>query len=256
MLTDAQKGFFKEQGYLRIPGVFSADEVRQLQEELDWVFATWADHNAAWKGPWREKYMTEEQRNAAALVALNDMHLHSDLWLRTACDPRLTGIVGDLIGPDVELHHTTLHAKPPEVGSPFPLHQDNAFFAHEGPGYVDTILHLDPAPEETGCLRFVPGSHRHGPLQHIRDGAPHLPTDRYRLADTTPVPAEAGDVILFSLWTVHGSDLNRTDRWRRAVRLGYRDPANPQLDGHAMGRMGWMVRGRRPKVPATAEQKR
>ena len=164
MLTDEQKAFYRDRGYLRIPGVFEPSEVEAMRAELDWIFSTWADHNAAWKGPWREAYMTEAQRETAVLVAINDMHLHSELWLRIACDRRLV--------------------------------------------------------------------------------------------DTVPVTAEAGDVVLFSLWTVHGSDLNRLDHWRRAVRLGYRDPANPQLDGHALGRLGWVVRGRRPRVAATMELKR
>ena len=251
MLSDEQIRSYHELGYVRVQGLFNASEVQQMREELEWIFFTWADHTAAWKGPWREEYLTEEERKTAVLVALNDMHLHSELWLRISGDRRMVDAVADLVGPDVELHHTTLHAKPPEVGSPFPLHQDNAFFAHEQPAYVDAILHLDPTPEEAGCLRFLPGSHKQGPLTHIREGAPHLPTDCYRLEDTTPVTADAGDVVLFNLWTIHGSDSNHTGHWRRAVRLGYRDPANRQLDGHALGRLGWMVRGRRPKAEAT-----
>lgn len=251
MLSQEQIAFYHAQGYLRVPALFSAAEVEELRQELDWIFSTWADHGAAWQGPWREVYMSEKERREAVLVAINDMHLHSALWLRVAGDARLVGVVSELLGPDVELHHTTLHAKPPQVGSPFPLHQDNAFFAHQHPAYVDAILHLDPTPEEAGCLCFLPGSHQQGPLPHIREGAPHLPTDRYRLAEAIRVPAAAGDMVLFSLWTIHGSDLNRTSHWRRAVRLGYRDPANPQLDGHALGRLGWMVKGRRPKVATT-----
>ncbi|MCC7263951.1 MAG: phytanoyl-CoA dioxygenase family protein [Candidatus Latescibacteria bacterium] len=253
MLSATQIEDYHRDGYLLVPAVFNPAEVAELREELDWIFAAWADHNAAWQGPWREVYMDEAQRQQAVLVAINDLHLHSARWQQAAAHPRLTAALAALLGPDVELHHTTLHAKPPQVGSPFPLHQDNAFFAHQTPAYADAILHLDDAPEEAGCLRFVPGSHRLGPLAHIREGgAPHLPTDQYRLADTAPVPARAGDVVLFNLWTIHGSDLNHTPHWRRAVRLGYRDPANLQLDGHALGRLGWMVRGRRQKNATTA----
>lgn len=250
MLSENQKAFYHRNGYLHVPQVFDGQTVRLLSDELDWIFETWADHDAAWRGPWRETYMTEAERQRAKLVAINDMHLHSDLWNRATADPRLVDGLADLLGPNVELHHTTLHAKPPETGSPFPLHQDNAFFAHEQPAYIDAIIHIDDAPEDSGCLRFIPGSHLDGPLVHLRDGAPHLPTDRYRLADTVPVPASAGDVVLFCLWTIHGSDLNRTGLWRRVVRFGYRDPANPQVDGFALGRYGWIVRGRRPKVDA------
>jgi phytanoyl-CoA hydroxylase len=251
MLTLEQKTFYQAHGYLHVKGLITPHEQQELSEELEWIFSTWANHDAAWQGPWREKYMSETESSAATLIAMNDMHLFSDQWNRMTGDPRIVGCIADLIGPDVELHHTTLHAKPPETGSPFPLHQDNAFFAHAQASYVDAILHIDAAPEEAGCLRFIPGSHKQGPLPHIRNGgAPHLSPDEVQFSDTVAVPAEAGDVIFFSLWTIHGSDLNRTNLWRRVVRIGYRDPANPQIDGHALGRLGWMVQGRRQKGEA------
>ena len=73
--------------------------------------------------------------------------------------------LADLIGPNVELHHTTLHLKPPETGMPFPLHQDSPFYQHEGFGYVDAIVHLDDTNDDNGSLRFIPGSHLRGDLQ-------------------------------------------------------------------------------------------
>jgi hypothetical protein len=117
---------------------------------------------------------------------------------------------------------------------------------------VDALIHVDDATLENGCLRFLPGSHRGGHLDHVvkmEDGtpcSPHLPTDKYRLVDTVPCPAEAGDVVAFSIYTIHGSEINKTDRWRRLVRVGYRDPLNPQIAGQSMGRAGIMVHGIRP----------
>ena len=68
------------------------------------------------------------------------------------------------------------------------------------------------------------------------------------------MPADTGDVVLFSYYTVHGSALNRTSQWRRLVRFGYRDPANAQVAGTAHGRQGPMLCGqKRPsesKAPA------
>lgn len=257
VLTPSQVEFYRDHGYLRMKGLIKPDILQKLSDELDWIFSTWADHESAWQGPWRDRYMSVEERAAAQLIAMNDMHLYSDLWNRITGDPCMVDCVADLIGPNIELHHTTLHAKPPETGSPFPLHQDQAFFGHEKDSYVDAILHIDAAPEDAGCLRFIPGSHKNGPLTHIHNGgAPHLSPDEYRFSDTVAVPAEAGDVVFFNLWTIHGSDLNRTDLWRRVVRVGYRDPANPQVDGHALGKLGWMVRGRRHKTRSAIEMTR
>ena len=67
-----------------------------------------------------------------------------------------------------------------------------------------------------------------------------------------PVPARRGDVVLFSIYTVHGSYINRTDRVRRMVRMGYRNPDNAQVAGQSLGRPGWMVKGRRAR-PEGAE---
>jgi phytanoyl-CoA hydroxylase len=251
MLSEKQVGFFSDNGYVRIPGVFSENDVETLRCELDELIQTWATTTKGWTGPWRLVYMSPDVEQRSTLTALHDLHFYSAAWCRAVTDARLVGAMADLVGPNVELHHTTLHDKPPETGMPFPLHQDSPFYQHEGPAYVDAIIHLDDTNDENGCLRFVAGSHKNGHLEHITvaDGkpvSPHLSTQEWRLADTIACPAKAGDVVAFSIYTVHGSNVNRTDRWRRLVRVGYRDPMDRQLSGQSLGRAGPMVRGIRP----------
>jgi len=255
MLTQQQCIFFHDYGYLRIPKVFTAAEMQVLSDELNQIIQDWATTNAGWTGPWRHVYMDPEVEKRAMLTHINDFHIHSGAWYRALSHPPLVEAMADLLGPLVEVHHTTLHCKPPESGMPFPMHQDSAFYQHEGDGYVDAVIHVDDATEENGCLKFLPGSHKWGHLEHItQDSSPHLPTDRYRLADAVPCPAETGDVVVFSIYAVHGSEINRSSRWRRMVRVGYRDPRCRQIGGYALGRLGWMVRGVRP-VEARADEK-
>ena len=252
MLSDQDIATYRETGYLRIPAVFDADEVGELRTDLDGLLQDWATTSAGWTGPWRQVYMSPDVEQRSMLTHLHDLHLYSAAWCRAVMKERLAEAMAELLGgPNVELHHTTLHLKPPETGMPFPLHQDSPFYQHEGAGYVDAIVHLDDTTDENGCLRFIPGSHARGHLEHITevDGeavSPHLPTDAWRLDDTAPVAANAGDVVAFSIYTVHGSKINRTDRWRRLVRVGYRDPLNRQLGGQALGRAGPIVSGVRP----------
>lgn len=247
MLTLQQRSFFEENGYVCIPGVFTPKEMKVLSDELDRIIQDWATTNAGWTGPWRQVYMSPDVEKRAMLTHMNDFHIHSGAWYRALSHPRLVEAMADLLGPYVEAHHTTLHCKPPESGMPFPMHQDSAFYRHEGFGFVDAVIHVDDATEENGCLKFLPGSHKLGHLEHITENCtPHLPTDRYRLADAVPCPAASGDVVAFSIYTVHGSEINRTNRWRRVVRVGYRDPRCRQISGYALGRPGWMVRGVRP----------
>lgn len=251
MLTQDQIDSFHENGFLRLEQVYAPDELRQMSDELDYVIQNFANWGAAWKGPWRERYMDEEENLKATLVAIHEIQHYSAAWTRALANPRLADELAQLLETDcVELHHMTLHAKPPDAGAPFPMHQDLPFYTHSDGRYLDTLVHLDNADEESGCIKFLPGSHRLGPLKHILgpDTAPHLPTEQYRLEDAVSLPAKAGDVVVFSIWTIHGSAVNHSGRWRRLVRMGYRDPRNAQVAGQAMGRPGIIVKGVRPKI--------
>jgi hypothetical protein len=253
VLTPEQVEFYNENGYLHIPQMFTQAETDELSDHLDWLIETWAIKDQGWTGPWRKKYMDAATEKKSQLIALHDLYYYSDAWSRAVTKKKLAGAMADLIGPVVELHHSTLHVKPPESGHPFPMHQDWAFYKHANERYVDVLVHLDDTRHENGEIRFLAGSHKNGPLEHItRDEegkgcTPHLPFERYKLEDTVAVPARRGDVVLFNIFTIHGSYINVTDRMRRLVRIGYKDPTNQQTEGQSKERPSWIVWGRRPK---------
>jgi hypothetical protein len=259
-LTAEQVAFYHEHGFLRIPQVFTPAEMDALDRELTILLGTWATDGAGWTGPWRKVYMDAETEKKSKLIAMHDLQHYSSAWNAAVSNPRLCDAMADLIGPNVELHHSTLHAKPPETGHPFPMHQDNAFYQHRDNRYADVLVHLDDTSPENGEIRFLDGSHKLGALDHVTmtpEGpcTPHLPTDKWHLADTVPVPARRGDVVVFNIFTIHGSYINRTDRIRRMVRIGYRDPENEQLGGQSHGRQERIVRGMRPNAQAVTKAK-
>jgi phytanoyl-CoA hydroxylase len=252
-LSADQVAFYHEHGYLRIPQVFSPDEMAALDHELETMIAKWASNDVGWVGPWRKVYMDEATEKKSKLIAMHDLQLYSQAWCAAVTQSRMCDAMADLLGDNVELHHSTLHAKPPETGHPFPMHQDWAFYKHEDGRYVDVLVHLDDTNDENGSIRFLDGSHKLGALEHVTmtpDGpcTPHLPTDNYHLEDTVPVHAKRGDIVVFNIFTIHGSYINRTKRMRRMVRVGYRDPDNTQTWGQSLDRPGLMVRGMRPKA--------
>lgn len=253
MLTQEQVNFYNEHGYLHIPKVFTPAETDELADELDRLVEDWAFTSPGWTGPWRQAYMDPEVEKQSKLTAMHDLHLYSSAWARAVTNPRLVAALAQMIGPNVELHHSTMHIKPPQTGHPFPMHQDHPFYAHENERYVDVLVHLDDTCHENGEIRFLDGSNKMGALEHItmtEDGpcTPHLPTDQYRLEDTVPVPAKRGDVVCFCYYTIHGSYINTTRQPRRMVRVGYRDPHNRQVYGQSMGRPGLIVAGYRERV--------
>jgi phytanoyl-CoA hydroxylase len=210
-----------------------------------------------WTGSWRRELMDKKTEKNAKIDAMHDLQHYSDVWARAVVKPKLAGAMSDLLDGPVELHHSTMHVKPPGTGMPFPMHQDYAFYQHLDNRYVDVLVHLDDTSHENGEIRFLDGSHKGGALDHINvsDGkfcTPHLPQSQYRLQDSVAVPAKAGDVVCFNIHTIHGSHINTTKKPRRLVRIGYRHPDNVQVAGQSVGREGPIVWGRRPRSgPAT-----
>ncbi|HAA73601.1 TPA: phytanoyl-CoA dioxygenase [Candidatus Latescibacteria bacterium] len=225
MLTTEQVDYYHEHGYVKAEGLFTEAESEELALEMTRVIEEWGEETIGWRGPWRDRYLAEDERLNTKAVFMHNPHFYSSAWGRVIFHSGLTDSVRALIGDAVQWHHAVLHAKPPELGTPFPMHQDYPFYPHDGPNFVDCLLHLDDTPKESGCLRVVPGSHKLGPLVHNLgpETSPHLPPETYHpdKVESSEVPAEEGDVIFFSYQTIHWSDCNRTDAWRKSVRFGY-----------------------------------
>ena len=183
-LTQDQVDTFNENGFLRLEKVFDAETVARQSQELERLMQEWATQGPGWKGPWRQAYMTAEEDERARLDILSDLPSYSEEFYRAVTDDKLVGAVADLLGTSVEYHHTVLHAKGPEMGTPFPMHQDHPFYAHEGPGYIDALLHIDDTTEANGCLKFHRWRRCREP--QARPAAPHRAR---RLERHTPSPS-------------------------------------------------------------------
>ncbi|NKB71353.1 MAG: hypothetical protein GKR89_30125 [Candidatus Latescibacteria bacterium] len=226
MLTREQVEAYKRDGYVKVEGLFEAGQVETLGAEMDWIIGEWwGEDSIGWRGPWRDHYLPAGQQEATRAVFLPNPQQYSAAWGRVLYHEGLVDGVRSLIDGPVQWHHTILHGKPPERGTPFPMHQDYPFYPHDGPAFVDCLLHLDDTPLESGCLQVVPGSQAQGPLEHITGDhtRPYLSPEQYHpdRLPTVPVPARAGDVIFFSYYLIHWSDLNQTPDWRRSVRIGF-----------------------------------
>src|SRR5437879_8244914 len=67
MLSQKQIEFFNENGYLRIPQVYTPEEVDAMRRELDQLIQDWATTNMGWSGPWRQVYMSPEVEQRSML---------------------------------------------------------------------------------------------------------------------------------------------------------------------------------------------
>lgn len=240
-LTVEQRRFYDENGFILAPGLLTADEAADLRAEAHAIAAEQGAADATWGSV---------RSGDTRLTHCHDVHFRSAAFTRLLVDPRFTGVAQAIIGPNVQLHHTKMFVKPPERGSPFPMHQDFPYFPHRDHSMIAAIVHLDDAPDEKGCLRVYPGSHKLGPLPAIGEDH-HLPEDRFPLDGATPVPARAGDVVFFSYLLAHGSGVNRSGEPRTTVLVQLRDPADPPLvEKHGSRGQGMMLAGVDPTAGA------
>jgi ectoine hydroxylase-related dioxygenase (phytanoyl-CoA dioxygenase family) len=249
-ITGEQETFYRENGYLLVRGLFTPEEAATYRAEGHALIERLSQHDkveATW-GSARGVAGGKETQ----LLHCHSVEFHVAAFTQLIVDPRLTDIAAALIGgPNVQLHHTKLFIKPPEKGSPFPIHQDHPFFPHERHSMIAAIIHFDDAPEEKGCLRIVPGSHTRGPIEHESAGGYHLPFEQYPLESSVALPAQAGDVLFFSYLTIHGSGINVSDEARTTLLVQMRDPMDPPLySGRHEAGEGLMLRG---VLPAGAE---
>ena len=156
-----------------------------------------------------------------------------------------------LLGADIKQVAQQIHWKPPGAErTGFRFHQDLRFrerqdaFRDLMTSYITTGLAIDPATRENGCLRIIPGSHRLGYLG-LSDDGPLMKgvTEEpvLRAAGLDPdaivdIELEPGDLVMWSLLTVHGSAINRSQKDRAFLLSSYVKAANSD-------RGEWTVRG-------------
>jgi Protein involved in biosynthesis of mitomycin antibiotics/polyketide fumonisin len=147
-------------------------------------------------------------------------------------------IAKQLLGPNAYgvFEHAIL--KPAGIGAPTPWHQDEAFRFDYAPGYkeISIWMPLQPVDTSSGCLEFIPGSHRERVLRHAspsNDPRIHglMCVDNFDETKAVPGPLPAGGCTIHHCRTLHHAGANISPNPRRAYILAFALPlkVNPKL---------------------------
>ncbi len=212
---------FNEQGFYLAKGVFSHDEIDELEVEFDRIVtqlqSSGEEINARWQGAAVERL----QASDTVVLHTHNVQCFSAKWLAALLHPGFLEIASALLGPDVILHHTKLFQKPGERGAPFPMHQDWGYFPTRKDTMLAGVIHVSHATDAMGCFRLYPGSHRLGRMGGTMGGGQEeesrILRENYPIEGSTPVEAEPGDVLFFHYFLIHGSLPNRSSETRKTV---------------------------------------
>ncbi len=222
-LADVERRFYAATGHLTVPIVFAAAEMDAAIADAE----AWGESFLADLAPdQRRWYVDGGVKARTVLRKLDNPHAARPAFMKLASDPRLVGLVEEIIGPGVSVYFSQIFFKPPEGGGPKPMHQDNFYFGPADPQRLVTAwVALDTATVDNGCLQFGEGSHRKPLLVHTAPAdEPYnlqIPAEIAAAIEMTPAPVPKGGVSFHHGGTLHQSGVNRSSRWRRAVAFHY-----------------------------------
>ncbi len=265
MLSQAQKTFFDEQGYLVVEDVFDQQQIldpvrAEYVRLLDSLIAGWVRSGRI--APFAREADFFDKLNVCyaagcdwfqpmdislpgdRIYADTPMHFGPAVFdLITA--PALLDIAESLIGPEITsnpIQHVRL--KPParslKAGeirahiSHTDWHQDKGV-AHDEADDTDMITvwcAVTDATVENGCLQVIP-------KQAAQPLLPHCPKSQTAIADNfidadraVPLPVRSGGIVIFHPLTPHSSLENKSDRFRWSFDIRFNRTGQPTGRSH------------------------
>jgi len=224
-LTDSQIRNFRTFGFLKLPGLLSADEIDKCRQELDLSMPppTYNGSNGSNGSP-----NGQGRDRSVKGGGLNDFAMLSDaptpFTASLLDDDRFADVAQQLLGRPVLGVSTNGRIWRGDTQ----WHPDMAELGFTGMRFA---IYLDPLTADNGALRFVPGSHVDPLFSQMSRDVPG--TFGVEGAD---LPAyvcecETGDVIVFHLAIWHAA-FNGSAR-RQAQLVYYEDPSTPELQQQA-----------------------
>jgi ectoine hydroxylase-related dioxygenase (phytanoyl-CoA dioxygenase family) len=226
-----------EKGYAIVRGLFDKSEMAEIQAESARIYAEGLKHHASYRH--KNLYyeiLPESFKGQRYMLQAHWFAWISPLFEKLRRDPRYLRVLEPLLGRDIKQPAQQIHWKPPGAGlTGYRFHQDLRFRERNGAyrdlmtAWINTGLAIDPATRANGCLRVISGSHEKGYLGLSDDGPlmkgatqdEELKKAGLDLRDIVDVELEPGDLAIWGLLTVHGSDANRSEKDRAFAISGY-----------------------------------
>lgn len=159
-----------------------------------------------------------------------------DFWRRFLCASGVLALPRTLLGETFLLIRSAAFIKYPGSAAFVGWHCDADLWGHRCDAGLTAWIPLTPAPLESGCLQFIPGSHRavHGQLYWDLRHPFHKVMDVTGAPPPVPVAAAVGDCIVMDRRTVHASEPNRSEHDRIGLVLAFARCAHADLNESAL----------------------
>ena len=233
MLTREDVSFYHDNGYLLYKKpVFSAERFAKLKDIFEELFRSRGDVRGD---------------------ELHVPHFHDKRLLEFLLADEVLDLVEPLIGPDIALFSSHFIAKEPFIGRATPWHEDSSYWKGRFDRFDQIVtiwLAMDRTDAENGCMKVIPGTHRHGFSEYeavdleghtfsekIRDGS-------FDESQAVYFELEPNECSLHDGRIIHGADANTSPRRRAGYTMRYISQTMKFIPEGNPGHVIWHARGR------------
>ncbi len=228
MLSAEQVQFFRDNGYLKVPGALSSAEVKELRDATARLIESGPTPGMT-PGE-RKDYQYGRVKGAdKVLRRIENVIGKGEAFLRLLGHPVLLDAAAKIVGEQFVPTYDSCVIKMPGRGVEVPWHRDGGgprmFFDDPQTGRrfpaVNFDFYLDESTEKTGALWVVPGSNK-----EVENRAPQLArAGQYAgVPGAMMVPMQPGDMLLHDVTLYHGSpETEDAPSIRRVIYYEFRD---------------------------------
>lgn len=215
MLSQDQKDFYDQNGYLMIENAVSPDQLAKLRAITANLIEASRNVTAS-----NDVYDLDKGHSAEAprLTRIKVSHKQDPYFWHVLRNSVMTEVLNDLLGPDTTLLTSKLNTKAPGGGAAVEWHQDWAFYPHTNDDLLVFGLMLEDVDADNGPLMVVPGTHKGPLLSHHMNGVfagaidPDDPL--FEKDKIVTLTGKAGSMTIHHARILHGSAPNVSNRPR------------------------------------------
>jgi len=218
-ISDLTRDFDRD-GVVALGQVLDDGAVDQLRDRLDRLCF---DQDGRGLPGVRDLADHIDGRSDQSVVQRVNLYQLDDEFERLVHRNDVLDLVTAILGPNIQLLRDQCFYKPRRCGGEVYMHQDNRYWHLDPAHAVVLFIALDDCTIETGCVHYIPGSHRGGRVDHVRaaDGRSILLEAVADKARSVPLELHAGAASLHHCQVLHWSPPNRSSQPRRAHTIEY-----------------------------------
>jgi len=225
LISEKQKLFFKEEGYLVIENLIDQFEVGYY----DRLYNSFLD-NSIDASRYRSDLSGSEGKKERITQIMVPSKLVPEL-LQKPIHQKALQISKELMGDDIELDFDMLITKAPHTNTITPWHQDAAYWIDMPDKRAASCwTAIDHAYKENGCMWYTPKSHLLPVLPHEQKGNKGALQCEGTEENSVFIELQPGSCVFHQGGTLHYSRGNSTDDNRRALITNFRPKSMIQLE--------------------------